>query len=956
MRVYLQNPTLTRRAAFQSLRYAATLAVALLLCRACETLTASETPIDIGSETQLFLDDHVVAESGAVVKTVHPPTRHGPAVIEAEMPWEGPYLTYACPVIVGDKIYLYYKAYPEVWVGKGKKPADFTKMMRVVCVAVSEDGVHFKRPELPYFTGEGFERTNVVWAFYKSQVLNATAGVGIVNDPADADPQKRFKMAWSKGNTNTFAPATKIEGPSVAFSPDGLNWSDCDANPICNKFNSDTEQCVIYDPERKKWVWLLRMWEQPPSDGRIAWRQYGGRIRAVGRMESDDFVKWSEPEFVVCRDKDDPEFTDFYGLEAAWRHGMMIGFLWSAEWPEKYTDDVWPGTHGKMHAQLVVSRDSGKSWTRVDRRQMVFSPGPEGSWDSAQVYPGPMITRGDRHYVYYSGTAAPHGSGRRGGNIFKCDSHIGLATWKLDRFVSLDASPQGGTLTTKPIRFSGNRLVINAATAPSGLISIELLDADGRPLEGFAQSDPFNGDELRHLVAFGGNSDVSRLQGKTIKLRFHLKDAKLYSFTFRKSSTAAESYSASTELDRSRLKCKEVSGNEAPKARAITRGPKFHWFGYYDKLQFDPSCRYVLGMEVDFEHRSPRPDDVVKIGMVDLEDNDKWIELGETRAWCWQQGCMLQWRPGSKSEVLWNDRQGDRFVCRILDVKTGKKRTIPHPIYSVSPDGRWAVSPDFRRVNEMRPGYGYAGLPDPNRDVLAPADSGVFRVDLESGESRLIVSLADIVKIPHGDVDLKKAKSYFNHLLVSPDGSRFTFLHLWGFPKWTGATMMLTAAMDGSDIRIVDPGGLTSHFIWRDPNHILAWAYHKSNDNRFYLFEDKTGGKVEVVGKNEMTQNGHCIYLPGNRWILNDTYPDAQREQHPYLYRVATGERFPLGRFLSPKEYDGEWRCDLHPRFSPDGRKVVVDSTHEGRGRQLYLIDISGIAEGSPNLIKKLAK
>ncbi|MHC4507035.1 MAG: hypothetical protein ACYTFI_27425, partial [Planctomycetota bacterium] len=85
-----------------------------------------------------------------------------------------------------------------------------------------------------------------------------------------------------------------------------------------------------------------------------------------------------------------------------------------------------------------------------------------------------------------------------------------------------------------------------------------------------------------------------------------------------------------------------------PPVRAITRGPKFHWFGYYDKLEFDPTGRYVVGMEVGFEHRSPRPDDVIKVGMVDLADDDRWIELGESRAWGWQQGCMLQWVPLSR--------------------------------------------------------------------------------------------------------------------------------------------------------------------------------------------------------------------------------------------------------------------------------------------------------------------
>ena len=122
-----------------------------------------------------------------------------------------------------------------------------------------------------------------------------------------------------------------------------------------------------------------------------------------------------------------------------------------------------------------------------------------------------------------------------------------------------------------------------------------------------------------------------------------------------------------------------------PPVRKITHGPRHHWFGYYDKLQFDPTSRYVLGMEVTFQHRSPTADDVIGIGMVDLQDNDRWIELGESRSWCWQQGCMLQWLPGSATKVLWNDRMGDRFVCHILDVKSGEKRTIQQPIYSVSP-------------------------------------------------------------------------------------------------------------------------------------------------------------------------------------------------------------------------------------------------------------------------------
>jgi hypothetical protein len=98
-----------------------------------------------------------------------------------------------------------------------------------------------------------------------------------------------------------------------------------------------------------------------------------------------------------------------------------------------------------------------------------------------------------------------------------------------------------------------------------------------------------------------------------------------------------------------------------------------------------------------------------------------------------------------------------------------------------------------------------------------------------------------------------------------------------------------------------------------------------------------------VVGDKQMTQDAHCSYLPGQKWILNDSYPDRDRLQHPYLYEVDTQRIVPLGAFLSPPEYTGEWRCDTHPRFSPDGKKVIVDSPYGQEGRQLHLIDVSAI-------------
>ena len=230
-------------------------------------------------------------------------------------------------------------------------------------------------------------------------------------------------------------------------------------------------------------------------------------------------------------------------------------------------------------------------------------------------------------------------------------------------------------------------------------------------------------------------------------------------------------------------------------------------------------------------------------------------------------------------------------------------------------------------------------------------------MDMDTGESELIISLAEIAEIPFEGGPVTDQWNWFNHLLVSPDSERFIFLHRWrakgpddeAFAVNNGfVTRMFTAKLDGSDRYVLDPSGFTSHFIWRDPEHICAWTKPEWKEAAFYLFKDKTN-EVTIVGEGDMPVNGHNTYLPqgnGKDWILNDTYPTGVRRlQNPYLYHVPTRNRHDLGHFHSPKEYSGEWRCDTHPRSSNDGRLVTIDSPHGGEGRQVWLLEVSGIVK-----------
>ena len=112
----------------------------------------------------------------------------------------------------------------------------------------------------------------------------------------------------------------------------------------------------------------------------------------------------------------------------------------------------------------------------------------------------------------------------------------------------------------------------------------------------------------------------------------------------------------------------------------VTEGPKHHFFGYFDKFPWDKSGRYLLSQEIDFTARQPVPGERATLGIIDLQDNNRFTPFAQTESWCWQQGCMLQWLNDAEDEVIYNDREGDHFLSRIRNLKTGAMRTLPRPI------------------------------------------------------------------------------------------------------------------------------------------------------------------------------------------------------------------------------------------------------------------------------------
>ena len=338
----------------------------------------------------------------------------------------------------------------------------------------------------------------------------------------------------------------------------------------------------------------------------------------------------------------------------------------------------------------------------------------------------------------------------------------------------------------------------------------------------------------------------------------------------------------------------------------VTDGPFYHFFGYYDKFPWDATGRYILGLRVAFMNRPPTPEDIAVVGMVDTQNGNRWRPLAETVAWYWQQGTMLQWLGSAPDrEIIFNSRGPEGYRSAILNVHTGETRYLPRPIYAIDSKARRAVTLNFSRVHRNRPGYGYVGVPDAWANDDAPAEDGIYGMDLKTGQNQLIVNLRQIIGIEH-EASMDGCIHWFNHLQFNPSGTRFLFLHRWRIPGQSHRhTRMFTAKPDGSDLYFLGREGMVSHFDWRDDDHILAWSTY-NHENHYHLYTDKTE-RVDIVGLDVFDQDGHCSYSPDRKWILTDTYPDRVESKRTLIvYDPAKNRRIDIGRFYSDPQVTAE--------------------------------------------------
>lgn len=375
---------------------------------------------------------------------------------------------------------------------------------------------------------------------------------------------------------------------------------------------------------------------------------------------------------------------------------------------------------------------------------------------------------------------------------------------------------------------------------------------------------------------------------------------------------------------------------------AITSGPLEHLFAsYYGINSFSADEKYATVLETPIKYRLPTENDPATLGLVDLETKE-FIPLTETHAWNFQQGCMAHWLATfPNSRIIYNDLADGKYVSIIMDVHTKQKiKTIPYPVSAVSPNGKEAVSINFSRLRITRTAYGYGGRgQDARGSVQFPKDDGLFLVNLETGEAKLLVSINDVKEqvpgLPNDGIE------YFNHTLFSRKGGKIFWLAR-AIPNRN--TTAFTIKKDGTNLRRCFPDGWGgSHFDWLSENDLMVTAKYQAKEDAHILF---TVGqkKYRRLGNGLLDFDGHGTFSPDGKWMTTETYPTkVLHEQKLYLMNMKTEAVLPLGRYLHPPEFRKNGKdaaCDLHSRWSPDGDIIGFNSVFSG-SRQAYIIKLA---------------
>jgi hypothetical protein len=459
----------------------------------------AQPAIAIGSRRELFVDHHLVERLDGARLELGTLRDEGVA-LRFDHPWEGPFCGYATVIRDGDRFLMYYR-------GLSKAGQDGSSAERT-CVALSRDGREWARPAIGRFAVDGSSGNNVILADAAPVTHNFSP---FLDSRPGVKPARRFKALG--GNQRS--------GLIAYVSEDGLRWSRLRAEPVITRGVFDSQNVAFWSASEDCYACYFRTWSEGGYRG----------FRTVSRTTSRDFLTWTDPVAMTFGDtprehlytnQTHPYFRAphiYVGIAARFLPGRQV--VTAAEAKRL---GVNPNYFRDCSDAVLLTSRGGARYDRTFMEGLVRPGIGLRNWVSRSNYPAlNLVQTGETEMSLYvtQDYAQP-------------TAHIRRDSMRLDGLASVRAPYAGGELLTRPLRFAGSRLELNLATSAAGGVRVELLDADGKPIEGFTRNDAVEqiGNEVARVVAWRGGADVSRLAGRVIRMRLMLRDADVYSFRF----------------------------------------------------------------------------------------------------------------------------------------------------------------------------------------------------------------------------------------------------------------------------------------------------------------------------------------------------------------------------------------------------------------------------------------
>ena len=447
-------------------------------------------PVNIGTDRQLFVDDAWVADSSGVARRMHEPVRREVA-ITIDRPWEVGSI--GCLSVIQDGGVF------RAWYRCDYQKPEHVGNPRYTAYAESDDGVHWRKPELGHLDFQGSRDNNLVWMGPASDLSP------FLDEGPGATEATRYK-AVVRERDQVFALA----------SPDGIRWGFLQGEPIFDDGPFDTFSVPFWDEWTGRYAFYTR------GKAGVGGTFLGG-VRWIRWATSENFIDWSPLESIQTG----VEPAEHLYTCAAVRYDRAPGtyLMFPSRFvPERKPDPDWPHGSGVNDIVFMSSRD-GLHFDRSFNEAFIRPGTDANNWHERGLYAevGLLQTSREELSLY----------GREGGKV--PSASFRRFTLRTDGFVSVNAGFSGGEFTTRPLIFDGSELELNYSTSAVGSVQVEVQDGEGRPVPGFslAESLQMFGDEIDGVFRWNAGGDLSGLAGSVVSLRFVLKDADLYAFRFR---------------------------------------------------------------------------------------------------------------------------------------------------------------------------------------------------------------------------------------------------------------------------------------------------------------------------------------------------------------------------------------------------------------------------------------